>query len=464
MLDLVIVANFYQMGKGFTENTERYGALSIVIYYAQFAPQYDRWVDATILLNKFDTGNAYSMWSLFVFTLINRSIPLLNDSDNDSDMKPFAFCMILSIMGAMVFNFCVAWQVPCTRVSTMTTNAVSCVYLFLWAVVWLSSFHMAVAAWIVYLVLPTRSLYMFCSPLVETYVGVPEGGRATRIAMDVELMTERLGLLIVLALGEVLMTTVKAGLPRVEAALAIVPPEFVHWRPLLSTALTIGLAGHTKLAYFDTYGCPGEESSGVEKHAFKASISSSLFYLRFHMIAVMSIVLSAGMMEITNEEYESGKGGELSLDSRLISGLAFAGINGSFGILREQHQYKQSTLNCEMICRRNRVYVLVAVCTAQVLGAVLVPFSDPLMLQFMGQALFAGNIFFEECCQGLWSGWEDKEGDLKHRHAVFTDHHGQESHCSTSVGGLTHITTFSPGASGKGVPSETDPLISDPRH
>ena len=425
---------FFQLkGKGFTDNTEKYGILSLVLYYAQFAPQYDRWVDATALLNKFDTGNTYSMWSLFVFTLINRSIPLLNEGD----LKPFAFCMILSIGGGMAFNFYIAWHVPCARLTTLVFNGVESFKMVLWIVIWLSHFHVAIIAWILLLLVPVQKLHGIVRNLFEKYFDPSE---ARRIPIDVELMAERLGLLIVLAIGEVMMTTVKAAMPEMVPGTEItLPPEFTSWRPLFSTLLAIGLAGHTKLAYFDTYGCPGEEESGVEKHAFKMSINSSFYYIRFHMIAVMSIVLSAGMMEIGDEEYEKGEV-VLSFNTRVISGLAFAGINASFGILREQHKYEQCLLDNELVSRRVRLYVLVVVCLTQVLSAVLVPFSDPLLLQFMGQALFAANIFFEECCRNRWL--KDPLKGAPKPHAIFTDHHNQEGVCSTSAGGLTHITTY----------------------
>ena len=449
VLDLVIVANFYQLGKCFTDNCEHYGVLAVLLYYAQFAPQFDRWVDATILLNKFDTGNTYSMWSLLVFTLINRSIPQLNEGN----MKPFAFCMMLSIAGAMVFNFYVAWSVPCTRVSTITGNVVQAANMALWLVIWLSpSFYVACATWVVVLVFPSTSLYSRCRPIVEKYIGDP-GATNVRIPIDVELMTERLGLLIVLAIGEVLMTTVKAAVPPSDQGFDLsstswLPVELSSLRPFVSISLAIGLAGHTKLAYFDTYGCPGEEASGVKKHAFKNSVRSSLNFMRFHMLAVMSIVLSAGMMEISDEEFARGDQA-LSFDNRIISGIAFAGINASFGILREQHIYEDNVLENELVSRRARVWVLIGVCSAQVLGAVLVPASvDPLWLQLLGQVLFAANIFFEECCRNRWV----KNPRDHQSHAVFTDHSAQESHCTTSVGGLTHITNYS---------STTSPTISN---
>ena len=452
MLDLVIVANFYQLGNGFTQNAEKYGFLSLLIYYAKFAPIYDRWVDATILLNKFDTGNTYSMWSLFVFTLLNRSLSLLDDGD----MKPFAFCIMLSIGGAMAFNLYVASIVPCARVSTITWVACNAVYLGMWYIVWMTeNSYIAIAAWSAALFTPQFQIYSYFRTIIAPLAENPSG-RNIRIPIDVELMAERLGLIIVLAIGEVMMTTVKSSIPHIksEGDLVSLPPDLTHLRPFLSVVLAIGLAGHTKLAYFDTYGCPGEKERGVEMHAFKVSVMNSIFYMRFHMVAVMSIVLSATMIEIGDEEY--GKG-TLSFDTRLISGVAFAGINASFGILREQHKYRQSLLKNEKVSRLTRLFVLSGVCSLQIFGAVFIPISDPLLLQFMGQALFAANIFFEELCSNAWL----HDPCESHKKPIFTDHTSQVRSSSTSAGGLTHIATYGAveGTSKKSVASEKCPLL-----
>ncbi len=178
------------------------------------------------------------------------------------------------------------------------------------------------------------------------------------------------------------------------------------------------------------YNCQGDHHGGVKRHAYKISMSTSSAFGAGHILAVMSIVLSANMIEMAAERDEEGGliRKVLPMTDRLLAGLAFSGINFSFFYLRNQHEMNEHKVNSENVSQSMRWCFTGLVCCLQVLVSVLVPNEDPLLLQIMTQTLFALNIYFEYLCQHVWVKGKDESNEHVSAGHSHSNHHIKSAH------------------------------------
>lgn len=413
--DLIIVASFTALSEGLKHNLNNESTwvrfTAPIIYYFQFAPIFYSWSVVDLYINRFDLDGILGGLTIFSHALVigfmNVALLNLNEAESKEQRMDSLFAYAMCNMFSNIFSFAMYLRVYLqTDIKLM-----SCSFMITHILVALLWILLGIFTHNEYIMYPIWAVILWvCHNRIDLLiwlgrhvVGPSSGFVNNTPPLDIPLITERVGLLVIIGIGESLMATVE-GIKYGDGG--------NHWNVIFACTHAFLL----KVAYFDVFDCIGEE---VERHALKRKETGISFIVN-QIFCVMTVTLSSQMMKDSHEYYNSEGGAEvIPVSARTMFGLAMSGALLSFFWMSNHHIREEQEYEYHSVLFR---YQVMYITMALLFGiCYFIPWHNPYILEFIVQLIFTAYISFEFFCRKYirQNEYDEVEQGDHHSPAIF---------------------------------------------
>lgn len=444
VFDLIIVASFSALGDGLQEDLAssdwlmQYGAP--LVYFLQFSPIYIHWSIVDNYNNRYGLDGVFGGLTIFAHVItigfMNVALLSLNTMEDEEGrmnaIHYYAYCNLAGNLVHAMMHGRVASQTEYKYINysyTVVHILHACMWLGIRFLTWNPLYMYAL--WVLIVVMEHER--------VETYIWVGDNiltpifnFQSKFVPVDVDLFSERNGLMIILAIGECFMAT-------------LVTATGLNMMSHVNVVLASIHAFMLKLAYFDVFDIVGEEA---KTHAMRKSSKNGLAWTRGQLFTVIGITCSSMLLKRVDEPDVV-----IPVSERCLFGLSMCVVLQSLWHCSLCHERWDKDL--EFIHERTRYLILCVSCAAIMTICTAIVWYDSFALEFAVDSLFGMVLVFEYYARNTMTDNYDRDSeklraeqqegmDAAAGHPHDHHHHKKDLSMSSKMAHESHTTTKYP--------------------